>query len=126
MKVLADFHCVTRWSRLGNLWEGVGTGEIMSRVGVQPTAKYVILHGYDGGFTTNVSLQEFLADDALIADRHDGRELSSDHGGPVRAVVPQLYAWKSAKWLKAIELVATDQPGYWERAGYHNHGDPWD
>ena len=125
VRVFADFHCVTRWSRLGNLWEGVSAFQIVSRAGAQLAANFVVLHGYDDGFTTNLPLADFLADDALIAYRHDGCDLSPEHGGPVRAVVPQLYAWKSANWLKAIELIASDQPGYWERAGYHSHGDPW-
>jgi DMSO/TMAO reductase YedYZ molybdopterin-dependent catalytic subunit len=124
-QVFADFHCVTRWSRLGNVWEGVSTRELLDRAGVQSTANFVILHGYDDGFTTNLPLGDFLADDALVAHRHDEQALSPDHGGPVRAIVPRLYAWKSAKWLKAIELVSADQPGYWECAGYHHHGDPW-
>ncbi len=125
VKVFADFHCVTRWSRLANVWEGVSTRELLQRAGVADEAQFVILHGYDDGFTTNLPLHDFLAEDALVALRHDGVELSADHGGPVRAIVPQLYAWKSAKWLKAIEVAAEDQPGYWERGGYHNHGDPW-
>ena len=125
VKVFADFHCVTHWSRLGNLWEGVSTRELIDRSGACQEAKFVVLHGYDKGWTTNLSLTDFLAADALIADLHDGTPISADHGGPVRAMVPQRYAWKSAKWLKAIELVATDQPGYWERCGYHNQGDPW-
>ena len=125
VKVFADFHCVTRWSRLGNVWEGVATRELLNRAGVEPAAKFVILHGYDNGWTTNLPLANFLAEDALITDLHDGQPISLEHGGPVRAMVPQLYAWKSAKWLRAIELAATDQPGYWERGGYHNHGDPW-
>ncbi|MCH2127009.1 MAG: sulfite oxidase-like oxidoreductase [Pirellulaceae bacterium] len=125
VKVFADFHCVTHWSRLGNLWEGVSTRELIDRSGACQEAKFVVLHGYDNGWSTNLSLTDFLAADALIADLHDGTPISADHGGPVRAMVPQRYAWKSAKWLKAIELVATDQPGYWERCGYHNQGDPW-
>lgn len=125
VKVFSDFHCVTRWSRLGNLWEGVSTRELLSRTGVDPAAKYVVAGGYDGGWTTNLPLADFLADDALLADTHDGQPLSADHGGPVRLVVPRLYAWKSAKWLKSIELLAEDKPGLWEQMGYHNHGDPW-
>ena len=125
VKVYSDFHCVTTWSRLDNIWEGVRTSEVLDRAGVQLAAKFVILHGHDDGFTTNLPLDDFAADDALLAHRHDGRPLSADHGGPVRAVVPRLYAWKSAKWLKGVELVAEDAPGYWERCGYHNHGDPW-
>jgi DMSO/TMAO reductase YedYZ molybdopterin-dependent catalytic subunit len=85
----------------------------------------VVLHAYDHGWTTNLPLADFLAPDALIADLHDGAPIAADHGGPVRAIVPLLYAWKSAKWLRGIEFRATNQPGYWERGGYHNHGDPW-
>jgi DMSO/TMAO reductase YedYZ molybdopterin-dependent catalytic subunit len=124
-KVFADFHCVTRWSRLGNVWEGVPIRELLSRAGVKPEAKFVILHAYDNGWTTNLPLADFNQDDVLLADKHDGEPISADHGGPVRAMVPRLYAWKSAKWLRGIELSATDQPGYWERGGYHLRGDPW-
>jgi len=125
VKVFSDFHCVTRWSRLGNLWEGVSTREIIQRAGVQPEARFVIATGYDDGWTTNMPLDEFAAEDALLVDVHDGEPLTADHGGPVRLVVPRLYAWKSAKWLKALEFTAEDRPGLWERMGYHNHGDPW-
>ncbi|MGD9853461.1 MAG: sulfite oxidase-like oxidoreductase [Planctomycetaceae bacterium] len=125
VKVFSDFHCVTQWSRLGNLWEGVSVREMMGRAGIKADARFVIPSGYDRGWTTNLPLADFLAEDALLADTHDGEPLDRDHGGPVRLVVPQLYAWKSAKWLKSIELTATDHPGYWEQGGYHNHGDPW-
>lgn len=125
VRVFADFHCVTRWSRLGNVWEGVAVRELLRRAGVQAEAKFVVATGYDSGWTTNLPLADFDSEDALIADRHDGEPLDADHGGPVRLIVPQLYAWKSAKWLKAITLTAGDTPGYWEQLGYHNHGDPW-
>lgn len=125
VKVFADFHCVTRWSRLGNVWEGVATTELMRRAGIQSTARFVVLHACDQGWTTNLPLEDFLAEDALIADLHDGRPIAADHGGPVRAIIPRLYAWKSAKWLRAIEFCDINRPGYWERGGYHNHGDPW-
>jgi DMSO/TMAO reductase YedYZ molybdopterin-dependent catalytic subunit len=125
VKVFADFHCVTAWSRLGNLWEGVSTRELLDRAGVLPAAKFVVCHAYDNGWTTNLPLSEFLADDALLADTHDGEPISADHGGPVRGMIPRLYAWKSAKWIAAIELVAEDRPGYWEQGGYHLLGDPW-
>lgn len=125
VRVFADFHCVTRWSRLGNIWEGVSTRELLNRAGIKPEAKYVVCHGYDNGWTTNLPLADFLAEDALLTDLHDGEPISADHGGPVRGMVPQLYAWKSAKWICGIELLSHDQPGYWERGGYHNHGDPW-
>ena len=125
VKVLADFHCVTRWSRLGNIWEGVSTRELLERAGMQAQARYVLCHGYDNGWTTNLPLADFLAKDALLADLHDGEPISADHGGPVRGMVPQLYAWKSAKWIRGIELIDFDRPGYWERGGYHMHGNPW-
>src|SRR5262245_22644864 len=124
-QVFADFHCVTRWSRLGNLWEGVRTSELLSHVTIRTNARYVLVHAYDGGWTTNIPLDAFFAEDALFADKHDGEPLSREHGGPLRLVVPRLYAWKSAKWLKRIELVSEDEPGFWERAGYHDVGDPW-
>lgn len=125
VKVFADFHCVTRWSRLGNVWEGVSVRELLSRAGVKPEAKFVLCHGFDGGWTTNLPLADFMAEDALLADLHDGEPISLEHGGPVRGMVPQLYAWKSAKWIKAIELIPHDKPGYWENGGYHMRGDPW-
>jgi DMSO/TMAO reductase YedYZ molybdopterin-dependent catalytic subunit len=125
VKVFADFHCVTRWSRLGNLWEGVSVRDLLSRAGVKPAAKFVVATGYDSGWTTNFPLPDFDQPDAVVVDHHDGEPLDPDHGGPVRLIVPQLYAWKSAKWLTAITLVDEDQPGTWEQLGYHNHGDPW-
>jgi DMSO/TMAO reductase YedYZ molybdopterin-dependent catalytic subunit len=125
VKVYADFHCVTRWSRLDNVWEGVSVKEIIERAGVKPEVKFAIAHGYDGGWTTNMPYHEFAGDDCLLADLHDGEPLTPDHGGPLRLIVPKLYAWKSAKWLKALEFSAVDRPGYWEENGYHNYGDPW-
>jgi DMSO/TMAO reductase YedYZ molybdopterin-dependent catalytic subunit len=126
VKVFSDFHCVTRWSRLGNLWEGVSTGELIERCGGPAAgAKYVLAHGYDGGWTTNLPLDAFLAADALVAFLHDGEPISLEHGGPARLIVPRLYAWKSAKWLAAIELLDRDRAGFWERNGYHMTGDPW-
>jgi DMSO/TMAO reductase YedYZ molybdopterin-dependent catalytic subunit len=125
VRVLGDLHCVTRWSRLGNLWEGVSARELLSRSGVKPAARFIVCHAYDQGWTTDLPLEYFLAEDSLLADRHDGQPLTPEHGGPVRGVVPQLYAWKSAKWIRGIELVDTDRPGYWEERGYHLRGDPW-
>jgi DMSO/TMAO reductase YedYZ molybdopterin-dependent catalytic subunit len=125
VQVFGDFHCVTRWSRLGNLWEGVSTRELLSHAGVRSEASFVVCHGYDRGWTTNLPLADLLAEDALCADTHDGQPIAPDHGGPVRGIVPQLYAWKSAKWICGIELLADDQPGYWEVNGYHLRGDPW-
>lgn len=125
VKVFADFHCVTRWSRLGNVWEGVAAKTLLQMAGVKANARYVICHAYDGGWSTNLPLSDFDQDDVLLADLHDGEPITPDHGGPVRGMVPRLYAWKSAKWISGIELVEKDQAGYWERGGYHMHGDPW-
>ena len=125
VKVFSDFHCVTRWSRLGNLWEGVSTKTILEMAGVKAAARYVVPMGYDYGWTTNLPLADFAVEDALLADTHDGEPINADHGGPVRLIVPHLYAWKSAKWLKSLEFVEKDQPGYWEQGGYHMRGDPW-
>jgi DMSO/TMAO reductase YedYZ molybdopterin-dependent catalytic subunit len=126
VRVFSDFHCVTRWSRLGNVWEGVSTRELVDRAGgLAPDAKFVLAHGYDYGWTTNLPVDEFLAEDALVAILHDGEPISLEHGGPARLIVPRLYAWKSAKWLGGLEFLAEDRPGFWERNGYHMHGDPW-
>ncbi len=125
VKVFSDFHCVTRWSRLGNLWEGVATRELARMFGVSEQARFVVLHAYDHEWTTNLPIEFFLAEDSLLADTHDGEAISTEHGGPVRAIVPQLYAWKSAKWIRGIEFVNADRAGYWEEGGYHMLGDPW-
>lgn len=125
VKVFSDFHCVTKWSRLGNVWEGVATRELLDLVGVKPEAKFIVCHGYDNDWTTNLPLSDFLQEDCLLADIHDGEPITLEHGGPVRGLVPQLYAWKSAKWISALELVELDRAGYWEEGGYHMHGNPW-
>lgn len=126
VRVFSDFHCVTRWSRLGNLWEGVSTRELLRRAGgANPSARYVLVGGHDRGWTTNLPLEDFLAEDALVAILHDGEALSLEHGAPARLIIPSLYAWKSAKWVARAELLEQDQPGFWEANGYHMRGDPW-
>jgi DMSO/TMAO reductase YedYZ molybdopterin-dependent catalytic subunit len=125
IQVFADFHCVTTWSRLGNLWEGVSVRQLLKESGVQAAAKFVVIGAYDSDWTTNVPLEALLDDDVLLADTHDGAQIDADHGGPVRLVIPRLFAWKSAKWVNRIELTDRNIPGYWEQAGYHNVGDPW-
>ncbi|SPE24999.1 Uncharacterized oxidoreductase YuiH [Candidatus Sulfopaludibacter sp. SbA3] len=126
VKVFADFHCVTRWSRLGNLWEGVATRTLVGLCGgAQEQARFVTVYGYDRGWTTNLPLEYFLAEDALVAFLHDGESISQEHGGPARLIVPSLYAWKSAKWVAGVELTAQDRAGFWEANGYHMRGDPW-
>ena len=124
VKVLSDIHCVTGWSRLDNLWQGVSTSIILELVSLLPEAKFVIIHA-TGGFTTNLSTDDFFQPDALFALKHDDRRLTPEHGYPVRLVIPSLYFWKSAKWVVGVEFVGKDKPGFWESAGYHNHGDPW-
>jgi len=125
-RVFSDFHCVTRWSRLGNLWEGITTRELVQLAGgARAEAQFVTIHAYDRGWTTNLPLEDFLAEDALVAFIHDGESISLEHGGPARLIVPRLYAWKSAKWIAAVELTEKDRPGFWEANGYHMRGDPW-
>ena len=124
IKDTSDFHCVTRWSKLDVEWEGVRASELLALAMPLEQAKYVTLHGYDR-YTTNLPLEALLDSDVIIAHSVLGQPLSADHGGPVRLVVPKRYAWKSAKWLKAIELHAEDKPGFWEVRGYHNQADPW-
>ena len=120
----SDFHCVTTWSKLDNLWEGVRVVDLMTRVRRKPEARYVIVH-CDGDYTTNLPLEEFVDEDVMLAWRHDGRDLEPDHGWPLRLVAPKLYGWKSAKWVRAIEFTSEDRRGFWEVRGYHNHADPW-
>jgi DMSO/TMAO reductase YedYZ molybdopterin-dependent catalytic subunit len=124
VKVFSDIHCVTTWSRLNNLWEGVSTSTIKELVKILPEARYVSVHAYKK-FTTNLSLEDFFAKDVILATKHNNINLSREHGGPVRLVVPRLYFWKSAKWITGLEFLAEDKRGFWESSGYHNHGDPW-
>jgi len=124
VKVFSDIHCVTTWSRLNNLWEGLSSNEIKNIVNVDPQARFVIIHAF-GRFTTNLTISDFFEPDVLLALKHDDQSIAADHGGPVRLVVPRLYFWKSAKWVTGLEFSAIDKPGFWESNGYHNHGDPW-
>jgi DMSO/TMAO reductase YedYZ molybdopterin-dependent catalytic subunit len=120
----SDIHCVTAWSRFDNRWEGVSTRHLLALAKPKPEAKFVVQHGYDG-YTTNVSLEDFAGANVLLAHRWEGQQISREHGGPVRLVLPALYFWKSAKWLTRLEFVEFDKPGFWEVRGYHNRGDPW-
>lgn len=122
--VVCDMHCVTHWSRLDNVFTGVPTRTIVERAKPRPDARFIMCHG-ENGFTTNLPLEEFIADDCLLAYQWDGHDLTPDHGWPLRGIVPRLYLWKSAKWIRGIELRKTDAPGFWEQNGYHMHGDPW-
>ena len=120
----SDIHCVTTWSRYDNEWDGVATRTVLAAVRPKPEARFVVLHGYDG-YTTNLRLEDFAAEDAILARSWQGEPLTREHGGPVRLIVPHLYLWKSAKWLQRIEFRTGDEPGFWEVRGYHMRGDPW-
>jgi len=122
--VRTDIHCVTRWSKLDTVWEGVSFREIIKIAKPHPEAKFVMQHAY-GGYTTNVPLSKLSDHQVLLAYKYGGEPLSPDHGGPVRMMVPQLYFWKSAKWLNGLEFMKYDRSGFWEQYGYHNNGDPW-
>ncbi len=122
--VQADMHCVTTWSRLDQRWEGIRFAKLVELANPKPEAKFVIAHS-EYGFTANVPIEFCLRDDCLVALRANGEPLTPEHGSPARLVVPRLYAWKSAKWLRGIEFSINDRPGFWERNGYHNQGDPW-
>ena len=124
VEVTSDVHCVTRWSRFDNRWEGVAVSEILGRVAPRPEAVAVMVHA-EQGYSANVDLSDLLADGVVLAVRHDGRDLPPDHGGPCRLVVPHRYFWKSAKWVRAFEFLHANPPGFWEQNGYHLLADPW-
>jgi DMSO/TMAO reductase YedYZ molybdopterin-dependent catalytic subunit len=123
-EVTVDIHCVTRWSRFDTSFRGVHWRELARLVQPKPHARFVVAHA-EQGFTSNVPLEALADDHALVAYEADGEPLTPDHGWPLRLVVPSRYFWKSAKWLRALELRTTDQPGFWERYGYHNDADYW-
>ena len=124
VRVLADIQCGTGWSKLDNLWEGVSSDEIRKLANILPEAKFVVVQA-TGGFTTNLTLNDFFQPDVLFAIKHNNELLTPEHGYPLRLVVPRLYFWKSTKWVTGVEFTAEDRPGFWESHGYHNHGDPW-
>lgn len=129
IQATSDFHCVTRWSRFDNRWGGVAFREILARARPRPEVRYVMVLGHVGetryGYQTNVPLADLDRPDVLFATHHDGAPLDPDHGYPLRLVVPHLYAWKSAKWVRGLIFMAEDKAGYWEKAGYHMYGDPF-
>ena len=124
VQTVSDFHCVTRWSRFDNRWDGVSMQELLRRVHPKPQATHVLIHA-EQGFTANVPLADLDRSEVLLATHHDGQPLSADHGYPVRLIVPHLYAWKSVKWLRSLEFLDHDVPGFWEQNGYNMYGDPW-
>jgi DMSO/TMAO reductase YedYZ molybdopterin-dependent catalytic subunit len=119
-----DIHCVTKWSKFDTRWEGVSIDTLLEHVVPDRRARFVTAF-CDGGYTTNVPLTELINGQAFVAYKYDGRPLAPEHGGPARLVVPHLYFWKSAKWVRGLELMENDRPGFWESLGYSNHGDPW-
>jgi DMSO/TMAO reductase YedYZ molybdopterin-dependent catalytic subunit len=123
-EVLADMHCVTRWSRFDNRWQGVLAKDVLGRAKLLAGARFALVQA-EYGYTANLPLEDLLRPTSIFAFRHDGEPLSADHGYPVRLVVPHLYAWKSVKWVRGVELLDRDAPGFWEQNGYHIYGDPF-
>jgi DMSO/TMAO reductase YedYZ molybdopterin-dependent catalytic subunit len=120
--VTVDIHCVTKWSKLGTQWRGVAIETLLSDV--ETAADYVMAHSF-GGYSTNVPLEDLGEGKAWVAYQYDGEPVTPEHGGPARLLVPHLYFWKSAKWLRGLQMMMEDEPGFWETAGYHDYGDPW-
>jgi DMSO/TMAO reductase YedYZ molybdopterin-dependent catalytic subunit len=120
-----DIHCVTHWSKFDNTWEGVLARDVLARVSIRPEARFVMVHGHDG-YTTNVPIEILTGGDSIFAFRHDGKELTPEHGWPCRLVPPPAhYLWKGAKWVSGLEFLADNRPGFWERNGYHMNANPW-
>lgn len=117
-----DIHCVTKWSKLDTIWTGVSLDTLFADV--ETVADFALVHGY-GGYSTNLPLEDLLDGKAWLAVGYDGEDLPAEHGGPARLLVPHLYFWKSAKWVRGIQLLVHDEPGFWETLGYHEYGDPW-
>jgi DMSO/TMAO reductase YedYZ molybdopterin-dependent catalytic subunit len=124
--VMVDIHCVTKWSKLDTVWTGVSVDTLLKGIDLdaQPAVGYLVAF-CDGGYTTNLSLAAVRGGKAWVVDEYDGRPLAPEHGGPARLLVPHLYFWKSAKWVRGFKLISEDRPGFWESLGYHNYGDPW-
>ena len=120
----SDFHCVTRWSRFDNRWRGVSVRDLLDLAKPKPEAAFVLVHA-EQGYTANVPLADLQRSNVLLATHHDGQPLPADHGYPLRLIVPHLYAWKSVKWVRGLELLDADAAGFWEQNGYHMYGDPW-
>ncbi|MGO9640090.1 MAG: sulfite oxidase-like oxidoreductase [Candidatus Acidiferrales bacterium] len=123
-EIVTDIHCVTRWSRFDNRWQGVLFTEVIKLATPKPEARFVLVHA-EQGFTANVPLEDLMRPTTLFALKHDGEPLAAEHGYPLRLVLPHLYFWKSVKWVRGLELLPSDAPGFWEQNGYHMYGDPW-
>ena len=123
-ELTVDIHCVTKWSKLDTDWSGVSIDTLLNDAGISTPSGFVMAY-CDGGYTTNMPVADVIDGKALLAHRYDGKPLAPEHGGPVRLFIPHLYLWKSAKWIRSLNFVAQDAPGFWERNGYHMYGDPW-
>ena len=123
-KMTRDIHCVTTWSKFDTAWEGVLVDDILGDAYIEPPTGFTLAHSYDG-YTTNLPTADLVGGKAMVALRYDDKPIPPDHGGPARLLVPHLYFWKSAKWVRGLEITEDDEPGFWERNGYHNRGDPW-
>jgi DMSO/TMAO reductase YedYZ molybdopterin-dependent catalytic subunit len=123
-EVTRDIHCVTKWSKLNTSWRGVLIDDILAAAGIAPPTGFVLAHSYDG-YSTNVPVADLVSGKAMVATQYDGRPLTPEHGGPARLLVPHLYFWKSAKWVKGLQFTEGDEAGFWELRGYHIYGDPW-
>ena len=124
-EVTVDIHCVTTWSKLDTHWQGVTIDALLEAAGLdEPPTGYAMMH-CDGGYTTNVPVEDLIDGKAMVATHFDGRPLAAEHGGPARLLVPHLYFWKSAKWARRLRFIEADEPGFWESLGYHMYGDPW-
>ncbi len=123
--ITLDIHCVTKWSKFDTGWRGVRVADLLERAGGVATGGSHLLAHAEYGYTANVPLEDVLLDEAIVAHRFEGEPLAPEHGYPARLIVPRLYFWKSAKWLRGLEVLTADQPGFWERNGYHMYGDPW-
>jgi len=121
---VSDIHCVTDWSRYDNTWQGVRMAHVLASAELRPEARFCVIHGYDG-YITNVPLARLQQDNVMLAHSWEGTPIPRNHGGPVRLIIPDLYFWKSAKWVRHMMFMDADTPGYWEARGYHNDGDPW-
>jgi DMSO/TMAO reductase YedYZ molybdopterin-dependent catalytic subunit len=119
-----DIHCVTKWTKLDTIWEGVSIDDLLQAAGLEPPTKFTLAHSY-GGYSTNVPIDDLTGGKAMVALRYDGKPLEPEHGGPARLLVPHLYFWKSAKWVNGLQFTQRDEAGFWELRGYHMRGDPW-
>jgi len=123
-KTMPDIHCVTKWSKFDTSWEGVSIQDLLADAALEPSTEFTLAHSYDG-YSTNVPVQDLLSGRGMIAIAYDGKPIAAEHGGPARLLVPHLYFWKSAKWVKALQFTERDEAGFWELRGYHMYGDPW-